>query len=88
MQILEKGEKVSEFDKKEYDYKFKRENYEQLRMDIPKGNKRLLKEYAEANGLSMADLIVAAVKRQYGIDLREKHPGGKDAAESDPEQKD
>lgn len=67
---------------------YSRENYETLKMDIPKGNKRLLKEYAEANGLSMADLIVSAVKRSYGIDLREKHPGGKEAAESDPEQKD
>ena len=79
---------MSKFDQKEYEARFKRENYDQLKLDIPKGNKRLLKEYAESNGLSMADLIVAAVKRQYGIDLREKHSGGKDAAESDPEQKD
>ena len=85
---MEKGEKVSEFDKKEYDSRFHKEKYEQLGIFIPKGNKRLLKEYAEANGLSMADLIVAAVKRQYGIDLREKHSGGKNAAETDPEQKD
>ena len=79
---------MSEFNQKEYEARFKKENYDQLKLDIPKGNKRLLKEYAESNGLSMADLIVAAVKRQYGIDLREKHPGRKDAAETDPEQKD
>ena len=79
---------MSEFNQKEYNKQYSRENYEHLDLKVPKGNKRLLKEYAEANGLSMADLIVAAVKRQYGIDLREKHSGGKDAAESDPEQKD
>lgn len=79
---------MSEFNKKEYDKQFNKEKYDEMKIVVPKGNKRLLKEYAEANGLSMADLIVAAVKRQYGIDLREKHSGGKEAAEPDPEQKD
>ena len=79
---------MSEFDKKEYNKQYSKEKYENLGIFIPKGNKRLLKEYAESNGLSMADLIVAAVKRQYGIDLREKHSGGKEAADSNPEQKD
>ena len=50
-----------------------KENYDKIFVNVPKGNKRLLKEYAESNGLSMSDLIVAAVKRMYGIDLREKH---------------
>lgn len=64
---------MSEFNKKEYDKQFNKEKYDEMKIVVPKGNKRLLKEYAEANGLSMADLIVAAVKRMYGIDLREKH---------------
>ena len=76
---MEKGEKVSEFDQKEYNKQYSRENYEHLDLKLPKGNKRLLKEYAESNGLSMADLIVAAVKRMYGIDLREKHAFENDA---------
>lgn len=70
---------MSEFNKKEYDKQFNKENYDNLFFKVPKGNKRLLKEYAEANGLSMADLIVAAVKRMYGIDLREKHSFENDA---------
>ena len=79
MQILEKGEKVSEFDKNKYNADFMKENYDKICVNVPKGNKRLLKECAEANGLSMADLIVAAVKRMYGIDLREKHSFENDA---------
>lgn len=79
---------MPENSQKEKKMQYRKEKTDQLNIDIPKGNKRLLKEYAEANGLSMADLIVAAVKRQYGIDLREKHSGGKEAADSNPEQKD
>ena len=79
---------MQENNQKEKKMQYRKEKTDQLNIDIPKGNKRLLKEYAESNGLSMADLIVAAVKRAYGIDLREKHSGGKGAAESDPEQKD
>lgn len=72
---------MSGFDKKEYDKQFNKENYEYFGIKLPKGNKRLLKEYAESNGLSMADLIVAAVKRMYGIDLREKHSFESDSDE-------
>ena len=64
---------------KEKKMQYRKEKTDQLNIDIPKGNKRLLKEYAESNGLSMADLIVAAVKRMYGIDLREKHSFENDA---------
>ena len=64
---------MPENSQKERKMQYRKEKTDQLNIDIPKGNKRLLKEYAEANGLSMADLIVAAVKRMYGIDLREKH---------------
>lgn len=64
---------MPENSQKEKKMQYRKEKTDQLNIDIPKGNKRLLKEYAEANGISMADLIVAAVKRMYGIDLREKH---------------
>lgn len=70
---------MSEFNKKEYDKQFNKEKYDEMKIVVPKGNKRLLKEYAEANGLSMADLIIAAVKRMYGIDLREKQSFESDA---------
>lgn len=70
---------MPENSQKEKKMQYRKEKTDQLNIDIPKGNKRLLKEYAEANGLSMADLIVAAVKRMYGIDLREKHAFENDA---------
>ena len=70
---------MPENSQKEKKMQYRKEKTDQLNIDIPKGNKRLLKEYAEANGLSMADLIVAAVKRMYGIDLREKHSFENDA---------
>lgn len=70
---------MSEFDKNKYIMEYDKDNYDRIITKVPKGNKRLLKEYAEANGLSMADLIIAAVKRMYGIDLREKQSFESDA---------
>lgn len=57
------------FDKVSYDKGFIKEHYDRIEFTVPKGKRDEFKAFAKKQGIPMAELIVLAVKAQYGIDL-------------------
>lgn len=67
------------FDSNKYKNDFIRENYDQILIKIPKGNKQKLKNLAveldirDPKGLiSVSKLITNAIEAHYGIDITSK----------------
>lgn len=70
------GVDVMAFDQSKYIMDFMKENYDEVKIRIPKGKKAVLRQLAtdrnitDAKGkVSMTRLIVEAIETQYGIDL-------------------
>ena len=60
--MFSKGEKMSKkvekkFDKKEYVRRYMNEKYDVVRIQVPKGQKEILKAEAEAEGKSLQQFI-------------------------------
>lgn len=57
------------FDQNKYITEFKRDNYDAVTFLIPKGKKKVLKDYAQKQGLSVSQVVVRALEEQYRLDL-------------------
>lgn len=62
------------FDRAEYDKKYKKENYTETDLLLPKGNKILLKQRADELGISVNQLIIRALETQYHLGLVKEEP--------------
>ena len=57
------------FDQNKYITEFKRDNYDQMAFLVPKGKRKVIKDYAQKQGLSVSQLVVRALEEQYKLDL-------------------
>lgn len=57
------------FDQNKYNQDFNKKNYDRLVMDIPKGKKQELKEFAATQDLSVSELIRRALWNTYKIQI-------------------
>jgi hypothetical protein len=57
------------FDQKKYIYDFKRTNYDKIQLDIPKGKRQLIKNFAVNQNKSMSQVIIKAIETYCNIDL-------------------
>lgn len=57
------------FDQNKYNQDFNKKNYDRLVMDIPKGKKQELKEFAKTQDLSVSELIRRALWNTYKIQI-------------------
>lgn len=57
------------FDKNKYNQDFNKKNYDRLVMDIPKGKKQELKDFAATQDLSVSELIRRALWNTYKIQI-------------------
>lgn len=57
------------FDQNRYISDFKRENYDQMAFLVPKGRRKIIKDYASKQGLSVSQLVVRALEECYKLDL-------------------
>ena len=60
---------VMAFDQNKYNQDFNKKNYDRLVMDIPKGKKQELKEFAATQDLSVSELIRRALWNTYKIQI-------------------
>ena len=49
---------MEKFDQKKYDAQYKREHYDQIKFNVPKGKKKEIQQYAEDHGLTMTELFI------------------------------
>lgn len=61
------------YDKKAYDKQYDKDNYDKILLVLPKGAKAELKSYAQANDLSLNQLILKAIEKQYLFDFSNLH---------------
>ncbi len=57
------------FDSNAYKTEFRKQNYDQVGILIPKGRKDDLKALAKQEGLSISQVVVEAIRSRYGLDL-------------------
>ena len=57
------------FDSNKYKADFRRDNYDAVTFLIPKGKKKVLKDYAQNNGLSVSQVVVRALEEFCKLDL-------------------
>lgn len=60
------------FNKSEYNTTFNKSHYDRLVVNIQKGKLQEMKEFAEAQEQTVADLVVNAIWKCYKINLRER----------------
>lgn len=60
------------FDQNQYIAEFKKQNYDRVILQVPKGKRKIIKELSSKTGESMNQLIITAVEEKYGIDLSSK----------------
>lgn len=65
----ERGASVADRHSPGYSIAFKRENYDQVVVLLPKGKKQVLKQFATSQGESMTQLVIHALESCYGINL-------------------
>lgn len=57
------------FDQVEYKNQYNKENYDIVRFTVPKGKREVLKGRAQELGISVSELVVRALEKQYLLDL-------------------
>lgn len=57
------------FDQNKYINQFKKENYEEYRVLVPKGKKAIIKSRADELGITMSQLTIRALEKTYLLDL-------------------
>lgn len=57
------------FDQVEYKNQYNKENYDIVRFTVPKGKREVLKRRAQELGISVSELVVRALEKQYLLDL-------------------
>lgn len=63
------------FDANQYIADFKRNNYDQIGILVPKGRKKTIKDCAAREGISVSQLVIKALEECYKLDLS-KADGG------------
>lgn len=64
---------MSEFDQFKYQNEYKRKNYDRMELLVPKGEKAVIKEAANAAGQSVNEFVYSAVKnRLHASALRDQ----------------
>lgn len=61
---------MEKFDSAKYINNFKKDHYDQILLNIPKGGKEKLKILAGSIGKSMNQAIIDALQEYYNIDLK------------------
>ena len=62
------------FDQIKYNNNFKKDNYDETRFLIPKGNREILKSFSKIKGISMSQIIINAIENYYKINISAKEP--------------
>ena len=57
------------FKQSQYITDFKKENYDRIVFEVPKGGKEIIKDLAKQNNKSVSALITATLEKQYNIKL-------------------
>lgn len=57
------------FDQNKYISDFKKDNYDQMAFLVPKGKRKVIKDFANKQGLSISQLVIRALEEQYKLDL-------------------
>lgn len=57
------------FDQTAYVAAYRKENYDRIYLQIPKGRKAEIKKEAKNRGLTINQFIVTAIEEHYGMDL-------------------
>lgn len=60
---------MGDFQQTKYISEYKKTHYDKIVFHIPKGKKEILKETANNYEMSMAQLIISAIEKQYHIDI-------------------
>lgn len=63
------------FDKVEYDRGYRDKYLGRQEFLLPKDKKLLLKAYADSQGKTVTEIIIAALESQYGLDLSSRSSG-------------
>jgi len=69
------------FNQSKYATNYRGQHYEMITVCVPKGAKADLKDYAQANDLSLNALILKALERQYHFDFNSYKANDGGAAE-------
>lgn len=56
-------------DRNNYQAEYKRQNYDILRILLPKGKGERVKRLAKTKGISISQVVVDALEAQYNLDL-------------------
>lgn len=60
---------MGEFDKKNYDIKFQKENYDRIQILVKKGVKDIIKEKANSENLSVNKYIIGLIEKDIKIKI-------------------
>lgn len=60
---------MGEFDKKNYDIKFQKENYDRIQILVKKGVKDIIKEKANSENLSVNKYIIGLIEKDINIKI-------------------
>ena len=60
---------MGEFDKKNYDIKFQKENYDRIQILVKKGVKDIIKEKANSENLSVNKYIICLIEKDINIKI-------------------
>lgn len=66
------------FDKRAYDLAWQKENKDRVVIDIPKGNRTKLRDFAKRNGMTVTEIIATSVQKCYGFNMLEQKKGEDD----------
>ena len=64
-----RGKIMGDFYQTKYINEYKKTHYDKIVFHIPKGKKEILKKTANDYEMSMAQLIISAIEKQYHIDI-------------------
>lgn len=57
------------FDKKTYDYQYKKDNFEQVNFFVPKGSREKIKAQAANKGMNISSYIKDLITKDAGHDI-------------------
>lgn len=67
------------FNKRAYDLAWQKENKDRVVIDIPKGNRTKLRDFAKRNGMTVTEIIATSVQKCYGFNMLEQNKEEEDA---------
>ncbi len=61
---------IKKFDKVKYDNGYAKEHFDCVMIEVKKGNREILRKYAEEHGTNMNAVMISALEKEYGINLQ------------------